>query len=65
MMCSVTKATPIQLINSKCHIKKRKCRKIALSGYYACCSRNLLLKASGVPTLANEMISRNQLRTGL
>ena len=65
MTCSVTKATPIQLINGNCHIKKWKCRKTALSGYYACCSCDLLLKPLGVPTLANEMISRNQLRTDL
>ena len=45
----VTKATAIQFIDSKCHIKKRKSRKIALSGYYACVSRDLLL----VPSVAD------------
>ena len=44
----VTKATAIQFINGKCHIKK--CRKTALSGYYACVSRDLLLMPSGVDT---------------
>ena len=52
-MGSVTKATPIQFINSKSHIKKRKDRKTALSGYYACLSRDLLLMASGADTHAH------------
>ena len=43
-------------------LKKRKCRKTALSGYYAFCSHDLLFKPSGVPTLVDEMISRNQVR---
>ena len=36
MMGSVTKATPINFIDSKSHIKKRRGRKTALSGYYEC-----------------------------
>ena len=49
-MGSVTKATPIQFINSNSHIKKRKRRKTSLSGYYTCLSRDLLLMASGADT---------------
>ena len=45
---SVTKATPIQFIDSKSGIKKWRGRKTALSGYYSCFSRDLLLMASGV-----------------
>ena len=47
MTDSVTKATPIQFIDGKSCIKKRKGRKTALSGYYACLSRDLLLMALG------------------
>ena len=50
MTGSVTKATPIQFIDSKSHIKKRRGRKTALSGYYACLSRDLLLMALGADT---------------
>ena len=50
MMGSVTKATPIQFINGKSRIKKRKGRKSALSGYYACLSCDLLLMALGADT---------------
>ena len=69
-MGSVTKATPIQFTDGKCRIKKRRDHKTALSGYYACLSRDLLLMASGAdthththtPTFADETISRNQAR---
>ena len=47
MTCSVTKATPIQFIDSKSRIKKQRGRKTALSGYYTCLSHDLLLMASG------------------
>ena len=50
MTGSVTKATPIQFIDSKSRIRKRRGRKIALSSYYACLSRDLLLMASGADT---------------
>ena len=50
MMGSVTKAMPIQFIDSKNRIKKWRDHKTALSGYYACLSRDLLLMASGVDT---------------
>ena len=50
MTHTVTKAMDIQFINGKCHIKKRKSRKTALSGYYTCVSRELLLMASGANT---------------
>ena len=43
----VTKATAIQFINGKCHIKKRKSHKTVLSGYYACVLCDLLLLPSG------------------
>ena len=46
----VTKATPIQLIDSKSCIKKWRGHKAVLSGYYACLSRDLLLMASGANT---------------
>ena len=71
-MCIVTKATPIQFINSKCHIKKRKSHKTALSRYYACLSRDLLLMPleadtqthtqahTHTPTFANETISKTR-----
>ena len=44
---SVTKAMPIQFIDGKSCIKKRKGCKTALSSYYTCLSRGLLLMASG------------------
>ena len=47
---SVTKATPIHFIDSKSRLKKWRVRKTALSGYYACLSRGLLLMASGADT---------------
>ena len=47
---SVTKATPIPFIDSKSHIKKWRGRKTALSGYYTCLSRDLLLMASRADT---------------
>ena len=40
----------IQFINGKCHIKKRKSLKTALSGYYACVLRDLLLMPLGADT---------------
>ena len=36
MMGSVTKATPINFIDSKSHIKKRRGHKTTLYGYYEC-----------------------------
>ena len=65
---SVTKAMSIQFIDGKCHIKKRKSRKTALSGYYVCLSHDLLLMSSGAgthihthtPTFMDKTISRNQ-----
>ena len=62
---------PIQFINGKCHIKKQKRCKTALSSYYACISRDLLLMPSGSDThiyttmFTDETISRNQVRMGL
>ena len=49
-MGSVTKATPIQFIDSNICIKKQRDHKTALSGYYVCFSRDLLLMASGAET---------------
>ena len=49
-MGSVTKATPIPFIDSKSFVKKRRGHKTALSSYYACLSRYLLLMASGADT---------------
>ena len=46
MICSVTKAMLIQFIAGKCHIKKQKGRKAALSSYYAWLSCDLLLMPS-------------------
>ena len=46
MTCIVTKATSIQFIDRKCHIKKQNSCKIALSGYYAW----LVINALGVDT---------------
>ena len=46
-MCIVTRATAIQFIDGKCHIKKRKSYKTALSDYYACVSCDLLLMPWG------------------
>ena len=42
MTCSVTKATTIHFIVGKCHVKKRKSCKTALSGHYAWLSFDLL-----------------------
>ena len=72
MTGSVTKATLIQFINSKSRIKKWRGHKSALSSYYACLSRDLLLMDSGpdthththththTPMFTDETISRNQ-----
>ena len=71
MMGSVTKATPIQFIDSKSRIKKWRGRKTTISGYYECLSRDLSLMATGAdththtPTFMDEMISRNQAKPGL
>ena len=46
----VTKATAIQFINGKCHIKKQKGHKTTLSGYYTCVSHDLLLVPLGSDT---------------
>ena len=43
-------ATPIQFTDGKSGTKKRRGRKTALPGYYACLSRDLLLMASGADT---------------
>ncbi len=74
MTGSVTKAMPIQFINSKRHIKKQRGRKTALFGYYACLSHDLLLMAlkpdththtrTHIPMFTDKMISRNQARAG-
>ena len=50
MTRSVTKATPIQFIDGRSYMKKRRCHKTALSGYYACFSRDLLIIPSGTGT---------------
>ena len=47
MMECVTKATPIQFIDSRCHIKEWKGHKTALSGYYVWLLRDLLLMPLG------------------
>ena len=49
-MHSVTKATPIQFINGRSHMKKQRCHKTSLSGYYTYFSYDLLLMPSGVDT---------------
>ena len=65
---SVTKAMPIQLIDGRSHMKKWRCCKTALSGYYAYFSCDVLLIPLGAdthtntPTFADETISRNQAR---
>ena len=43
MTCSVNKVTAIQFIVGKCHVKKRKNCKTALSSYYVWLSCDLLL----------------------
>ena len=50
MTRSVTKATAIHLIVGKCHVKKQKSCKTALSGYYAWLSFDLLLMPSRADT---------------
>ena len=50
MTGSITKATHIQFIDGKSHIKKQRGHKTALSGYYACLSHDLLLMALGADT---------------
>ena len=69
MTCIVTKAMAIQFIDGKCHIKKRKSRKTALSSYYACVSRDLLLMPSGAYTHTHthtckhtDILGRNDLK---
>ena len=64
-MCSVTKAMPIQFIDGKSHIKKWRGHKTALSSYYGCLSRDLLLMPSGwththTPAFADKTILRSQ-----
>ena len=61
MTCIVTKATPIQFIDSKCHKEMENC-KTALSSYYTWLSHDLLLMPFGkdTPMFADETISRNQ-----
>ena len=69
-MGSVTKAMPIQFIDSKSHIKKWRGCKTPLSGYYACLSRDLLLMALGAdththtPMFTDKTISKNQAHAG-
>ena len=74
MMRIVTKAMAIQFINGKCHIKKQKSSKTALSSYYACVLCDLLLMPLGqthththanILTFVDETISRNQVYVGL
>ena len=55
-MGSVIKATPIQFIDSKSRIKKWRGYKTALSDYYACLSRGLLLMALGADTHTHTQI---------
>ena len=62
MTRTVTKATAIQFIDGKCHIMKRKSRKTALSGYYACDSRDLLLMASGAETHMYQRANKNDFK---
>ena len=50
MTCSVTKATAIHFIVGKCHVKKWKSCKTALSGYYAWLTFDLLLRPSRADT---------------
>ena len=59
MTGSVTMAAPIQFIDGESCTKKWKGRKTALSGYYTCLSRDLLLMALGqththTPTFVDE-----------
>ena len=68
MTCIVTKATAIQFIDGKCHIKEQKSYETALSGYYTCVTHDLLLlMSSGADThtcthtnTRTKMILRNQ-----
>ena len=60
-MGSVTKATPIQFTDGKSGKKKRRGRKTALPGYYACLSRDLLLMASGADTHTHTHIHQRSL----
>ena len=50
MTSSVTKAMHIQFIDGRSYIKKQRSSKTALPGYYACLSRDLLLRPSRVDT---------------
>ena len=53
-MRRVTKATPVQYINNRSHIKKWRGHIIVLSGYYACLSRDLFLMSSGAETHTSD-----------
>ena len=67
MIQSITKATTIQFIDGKCHIKKWKSHKTALSTYYACFSCDLLLMPLGVDThtyIRNVCRQNNFKKTG-
>ena len=44
---AVTKTTPIQFIDGKCHIRKQKSCRTGLASYYAYSPRELLLTPSG------------------
>ena len=58
MMRIVNKATAIQFIGGKCHIKKWKRRKTALSSYYACVSCDLLLMPLGADRQTDRQTNR-------
>ena len=60
MTCSVTKATTIQFTDGKCHIKKRKSGKTALSSYYMHLSHDLLLMALGTDTQTHNQCLRTK-----
>ena len=63
MMHNVTKATPIQFIDGMWHVKKRKGRKTALSGYYVCRSCDLLLMLSWADTyIYNNVREQNNVK---
>ena len=72
MTRGITKATSIQFIDGRSHMKKWRGCKTALSGYYACLSRDLLLMPLWgghthirTPTFVDEMILRDQAYAGL
>ena len=60
------KTTPIQFISDRCYIKKQKGHKAALSGYYVCLLRDLLLMPLGADThtYTNVHGPRNQVCMG-